>query len=241
MSPLLTIFLLVFIGQLVTWIGKTVLLDIVYDAYLRLTRSPLAAKQRALKSEILSTKAELMKTSAQDQFAKWAKLRRSVDKGLADLEKLNSQIASTKSGFGFKFNTLLWIMTTGLQFVVGWWYRKQAVFFLPPGWFGPLGWWLALPFAPAALVLRSYYELVSPTLACSGSESSAPPTLLDCSVSVGVWQMACRRVILVGERVVKDFIQVNGSSSSPEDSDVSANASSASTPNNTPQKKTKAS
>lgn len=31
-----------------------------------------------------------MKTSAQDQFAKWAKLRRSVDKGLADLEKLST-------------------------------------------------------------------------------------------------------------------------------------------------------
>lgn len=31
-----------------------------------------------------------MRTSAQDQFAKWAKLRRSVDKGLADLEKLSA-------------------------------------------------------------------------------------------------------------------------------------------------------
>jgi hypothetical protein len=31
-----------------------------------------------------------MKTSAQDQFAKWAKLRRSVDKGLGDLEKLSA-------------------------------------------------------------------------------------------------------------------------------------------------------
>ena len=54
-----------------------------------MTRSPLAARQRALKTEILSTKSELLKTSAQDQFAKWAKLRRSVDKGLADLEKLS--------------------------------------------------------------------------------------------------------------------------------------------------------
>lgn len=34
-------------------------------------------------------KKELLQTSAQDQFAKWAKLRRSVDKGLADLEKLS--------------------------------------------------------------------------------------------------------------------------------------------------------
>ena len=46
-------------------------------------------RQRQLKSEILLKKAELLQTSAQDQFAKWAKLRRSVDKGLADLDKLS--------------------------------------------------------------------------------------------------------------------------------------------------------
>lgn len=46
-------------------------------------------RQQQLKSEILLKKAELLQTSAQDQFAKWAKLRRSVDKGLADLEKLS--------------------------------------------------------------------------------------------------------------------------------------------------------
>ena len=137
--------------------------------YLRITLSPTAMRQRALKSEILSTKSELLKTSAQDQFAKWAKLRRSVDKGLADLEKLSeffsmsshlesiylpflcvdAEVASSKSAFAMKFNTLLWLLTTGLQFAVGWWYRKQPVFFLPQGWLGPLGWWLALPFAPA--------------------------------------------------------------------------------------------
>ena len=110
MSLLITIFLLVFVTQLIAWIGKSVLLDIVcrrynflwqfdyiketkkkktYDLYLRITLSPMAMRQRALKSEILSTKSELLKTSAQDQFAKWAKLRRSVDKGLADLEKLS--------------------------------------------------------------------------------------------------------------------------------------------------------
>ena len=54
-----------------------------------------------------------------------------------------------------KFNTLLWLLTTGLQFGVGWWYRKQPVFFLPQGWLGPLGWWLALPFAPAGTSLSS--------------------------------------------------------------------------------------
>lgn len=155
-----------------------------YDLYLRVSRSPLAARQRALKSEILTTKSELLKTSAQDQFAKWAKLRRSVDKGLADLEKLSAsplfilaippltfpsfshlisldpvflvapvdaEVASSKSGFSMKFNSLLWLLTTGMQFAVGWWYRKQPVFYLPEGWFGPLNWWLSFPFAPAGM------------------------------------------------------------------------------------------
>lgn len=66
-------------------------------------------------------------------------------------------------------------MTTGLQFFIGWWYRKSAVFYLPQGWFGPLTWWLGLPWAPAG------------------------------SVSCGVWQMACRRIILVMERTAKDL------------------------------------
>lgn len=154
-----------------------------YALYLRLTCSAAFARQQALKSEILATKSELLKTSAQDQFAKWAKLRRSVDKGLAELEKLSecplflspsvpaimihlpssqmifpllthiphvdSQIASSKSSFSLKFNSAIWILTTGVQFVVGWWYRRQPVFYLPEGWFGPLAWWLAFPFAPA--------------------------------------------------------------------------------------------
>jgi len=205
MSLLITIFLLVFVAQLVTWVGKTVLLDICYNLYLWVTRSPLAARQRALKTEILTTKSELLKTSAQDQFAKWAKLRRSVDKGLADLEKLNAEIAASRNGFAMKFKALLWVLTTGLQFVVSMWYRKQPVFYLPEGWLGPATWWLSLPFAPAG------------------------------SVSVGVWQMACRRVIFAGERVVKDFLDSDPPVGSEEKVSM---PSMAPTPNNTPRKET---
>ncbi|KAJ7818658.1 CHD5-like protein-domain-containing protein [Mycena leptocephala] len=175
MSLLFTIFALVFVTELIAWIGKSVLLELVYAVYLRVFHSATAAQQRKLKSELLALKAELLRTSAQDQFAKWAKLRRSVDKGLADLEKLNGEISARKSAFSLRFNSAIWILTTGLQFVVGWWYRTAAVFYLPPGWLGPLGWWLALPFAPAG------------------------------SVSVGVWQMACKRVLKVGERIVKEI------------------------------------
>jgi hypothetical protein len=60
-----------------------------FSVYQRIFQSSKYAQQRKLKTEILTKKKELLQTSAQDEFAKWAKLRRSVDKGLADLEKLS--------------------------------------------------------------------------------------------------------------------------------------------------------
>lgn len=142
----------------------------VWGLYCRMFMSIQYTRQRELKAELLTTKKELMQTSAQDQFAKWAKLRRSVDKGIAELEKLSAsrpippaqpwrlpltsffftdgELATTKSAFSAKFNSLVWILTTGLQFAIGWWYRRAAVFYLPPNWLGPLTWTLALPFAP---------------------------------------------------------------------------------------------
>ncbi len=108
MTLMAMLFALVFVTELISWIGKSVLLEFVrhhpwpvpesarrsddtqvYALYLRIFYSGTVARQRKLKSEILLNKKELLQTSAQDQFAKWAKLRRSVDKGLADLEKLS--------------------------------------------------------------------------------------------------------------------------------------------------------
>ena len=65
-----------------------------WSAYQALFNRGALKRQRELKSDLLSKKAELLQTSAQDQFAKWARLRRSVDKGLADLEKLSCVYAT---------------------------------------------------------------------------------------------------------------------------------------------------
>lgn len=194
MSLILTIFALVFVTELISWIGKSVLLHFAWSAYRRIFNQNAVNRQRQLKSEILLKKAELLQTSAQDQFAKWAKLRRSVDKGLADLDKLNAELNASKTSFSLKFSTTLWTMTTGLQFAIGWWYSRAAVFYLPAAWFGPVTWWLSFPFAPAG------------------------------SVSCGVWQMACRRVIKIGERVVKELI--NSSDSEQAAANQSNNADS---------------
>ncbi|KAI6026230.1 CHD5-like protein-domain-containing protein [Pisolithus microcarpus] len=163
MSLILTIFALVLFAELISWIGHSVLLDLAWGVCCRILYSASITRQRKLKAELLTTKKELLQTSAQDQFAKWAKLRRSVDKRLAELEKLNSELALQKTAFSVKFNSLVWILTS--------------------------------------TAVRS--------------------------VSVGVWQLACRRVIKVGERTAKAFImdpganeEKSGSGGSPTTSDT---------------------
>ncbi|QRV97116.1 hypothetical protein RhiJN_25135 [Ceratobasidium sp. AG-Ba] len=174
MSVLTTIFILVFLTELVRWIGKSVLLELAYPLYTRLFLKPTIDRQKTLRADVLAAKRDLLQTSSQDQFAKWAKLRRRVDRGLAELDTINSTLATSRTSFSMKFSTILWTCTTGAQFAIGWWYSRYAVFYLPPGWLGPATWWLSLPFAPRG------------------------------SVSCGVWQMACQRVMRICERLIKD-------------------------------------
>jgi ferric-dicitrate binding protein FerR (iron transport regulator) len=43
-----------------------------------------------LKSEVVQLKREMNNTSSQDEFAKWAKLRRKHDKAMSDYEALST-------------------------------------------------------------------------------------------------------------------------------------------------------
>ena len=42
-----------------------------------------------MRNQIIQDKAELRATSSQDEFAKWARLRRKIDKAVTDLETLS--------------------------------------------------------------------------------------------------------------------------------------------------------
>ncbi|KAG8751554.1 GET complex subunit get1 [Serendipita sp. 396] len=177
MALAVSILLLVLLTNVLGWIGHAVLLDTAYAFYARLFLSTLVKEQNQLKSSIFETKHEMAQMSAQDEFAKWAKLRRKHDKAISDLEKLNARLSASKSGFSTRFNSLVWIATTGAQFFLVWWYRREPVFYLPSGWFGPFTWFLSLPSAPSG------------------------------SISGAVWQMACQRVVGMGERLVKDLME----------------------------------
>jgi tail-anchored protein insertion receptor len=52
--------------------------------------SKTAAQRQKLQSEYLKVRRDLNATSSQDEFAKWAKLRRQHDKLMDQLEKLST-------------------------------------------------------------------------------------------------------------------------------------------------------
>ena len=90
----LLILITVFTTQAVSWIGKSVLQTLAFSTYSRIFLGSKSRQQRVLRKQVLVDKAELGKTSSQDEFAKWARLRRKVDKSLADLEKISTSLHS---------------------------------------------------------------------------------------------------------------------------------------------------
>jgi len=129
--------------------------------------------------------------SAQDDFAKWAKLRRAHDKTAAELEKnseescdqgdgiliimsLAASLAATKAKFDTAAASARWLATNGLRLFLQFWFSRKPMFWLPknlaPGY---IEWFLALPRAPTG------------------------------SVSIQLWGIACAAAIhLVSEAVV---------------------------------------
>jgi len=146
-------------------------LDLIF--YLKLFRAKVLEKQSKLKISVLQLKNDLAHTSSQDEFAKWAKIQRRIDSGVAELEKINTDLAFFQTSFNLRFRTLFYIFTNGLQIILVFWFRKSAVFYVPNGWFGPVEWCLSFPFAPRR------------------------------SVSVMVWFFVCNKVIRNAEGIFR--------------------------------------
>ncbi|KAE8210158.1 hypothetical protein CF327_g5928 [Tilletia walkeri] len=176
MHAALAILLSALLAEIISWIGKERIINSLHYIFVRLFHSNVLAEQKRLKADVYSTKQELDKTSSQDEFAKWAKLRRKVDKGLQDIERLNASLTSTRSTFPMIVKAFLFLLTTVLPFVVKTYHRKTPVFWLPPGnWFGPIGWAASLPGAPAG------------------------------SISATVWGIVCSRILIIVATTAKDL------------------------------------
>ncbi|RAL64528.1 hypothetical protein DID88_002002 [Monilinia fructigena] len=169
-SILLTYFLVQVLIHLVNAFGAAAINNLLWNLYniLPTPTSQSAGEQKKLKREFMKVRHEMNATSSQDEFAKWAKLRRQHDKLYDQLEKLKSSLDSTKSTFDSSVSTLRWLATNGLRMFLQFWFSKKAMFWLPKGWFPYYAeWLLSFPVAPMG------------------------------SISIQAWSLACQAVILL--------------------------------------------
>src|SRR5438046_1348485 len=107
-SLLLTVFVLQVVIGLVNTVGASTINSLVHPSccnsheatradcfkfWILYNRMPTATskavrEQRRLQREVLKLRTEMNSTSSQDQFARWAKLRRQHDKTLGEYEKI---------------------------------------------------------------------------------------------------------------------------------------------------------
>ncbi|PGH20819.1 protein GET1 [Polytolypa hystricis UAMH7299] len=181
-SLLLVILLLHIVTYLINTIGASTIDSLLWLLYIKLPNrvSETAREQQRMKLEVVQLKREMNATSSQDEFAKWAKLRRRHDKALEQYETKNKALSEQKSSFDMAIKSVRWTSTTGLKLFLQFWYSKTPMFDLPREWLPwQVEWVLSFPRAPLG------------------------------TVSIQIWGGACATVVpLVGDAVGEVISQV---------------------------------
>ncbi|EMC97226.1 hypothetical protein BAUCODRAFT_121727 [Baudoinia panamericana UAMH 10762] len=174
-SVLLLVFGLQLAIHLLNTIGAQAINELLWYLFTRLPTSQSSdAKENAkLRSDVVRLNREMRNTSAQDDFAKWARLRRDHDKAKDKYDKQAQSLESFRNNFNRAVSSLRWLSTQGLQFFCNFYYSKSAMYWLPHGWFPyQVEWILSFPSAPLG------------------------------SISINVWAIACASIIgMVSEGV----------------------------------------
>lgn len=165
-SLLVIIFAIELAVVVINNVGAATINNLLWNLYIAAPfgTSAQIRDQRKLQQSYLKVRRELNATSSQDEFAKWAKLRRQHDKMLEELEKKKSGIDTTKASFDKTITTVRWLSTSGARWFLPFWYAREPMFWLPHGWFPYYAEWLiSFPRAPLGSV-----SVVSWQLACTG-------------------------------------------------------------------------
>lgn len=112
---------------------------------------------REIKQKIIAIKNQITNTSAQDEFAKWAKLRRQHDKLMEEHSSLTSAFSTSQILYATTSNWALYSLLWLVEISIVAWYCATPVFYLPEDWFGPLTSWFKFPFAPYGSVGVFYW------------------------------------------------------------------------------------
>ncbi|KPM45752.1 hypothetical protein AK830_g743 [Neonectria ditissima] len=165
-SLLVAIFAVELVVNIINAIGATTINNLLWTLinFLPVPTSKAAGEQRKLQADYLKVRRELTGTSSQDEFAKWAKLRRQHDKLLEQLETKKKSTEAARSQFDTYLTGARVVLTRAPQYFLPFWFATEPMFWLPHGWFPYYAEWiLSFPRAPIGSV-----SIASWQLACTG-------------------------------------------------------------------------
>ncbi|KND92648.1 Protein GET1 [Tolypocladium ophioglossoides CBS 100239] len=163
---LFVIFAVELVAHFINAVGAAEINNLLWTLinYLPISTSKAAGEQRKIQAEYLKVRRELNATSSQDEFAKWAKLRRQHDKLLDQLDAAKKGLEASRKRFDNYLTAVRMLVTKAPQYIIPFWYGKEAMFWLPYGWFPYYAEWIiSFPRAPLGSVSAPSWQL-----ACSG-------------------------------------------------------------------------
>lgn len=211
MHPALIILGVVLGVHITNLIGRQRIEALVRPVYLWLFHGQEVKRQRSLKKQLYDTRQQLNMTSSQDQFAKWAKLRRAVDKHVAQLEQTNAHLASASSMVSLLVRAVLFLATTLFPFCLTFYFGKTPMFYLPPSGTSsaptayhtkraPGG--FEIPHNPGhawGMINETYLGPLGWLLCMTAAPRG--------SVSAGMWSTVCTRVLLLVTKHITDLFR----------------------------------
>ncbi|KAK6197101.1 coiled-coil membrane protein [Scheffersomyces amazonensis] len=154
---LIITFIILVSQEIIGFIGKNQLQEFVWLVYVKVgTQLSLSDSFKLYStkvSEIQRLNKEKRLISAQDEYAKWTKLNRQVDKLTGEIAQLKDELSKNKSSINSLVNLFITLLTTVPLWFFRVWFRKSALFYLPPHYLPhTLEWILAIPFFPVGTI-----------------------------------------------------------------------------------------
>ncbi|KAI5960601.1 GET1 [Candida pseudojiufengensis] len=143
-----------FLQKIVSIIGKQTIQNHISNFYFTHVNKNSSFKEYTTKQHELSQLIKQQKSiSAQDEYAKWTKINRSIDKLKQELIKLQEINSLEKSSIDNITKIAITIITTIPIWFLRIFCRKNALFYLRTGIFpNYLEWILALPFFKSGII-----------------------------------------------------------------------------------------
>ncbi|ORX83911.1 hypothetical protein K493DRAFT_291896 [Basidiobolus meristosporus CBS 931.73] len=156
----LVVLLVAIICEFIQYVGYSYFVTQSYKLYKLAVQRSSVLQLRQHKKEILELKTQLRQTSSQDEFAKWARIRRKLDAATAKYDKLATDLAYDKTGFEVKMSIASRVVLYGARITAIFWYRYEPMFYLPQGWFSPITFIFSYPAAPTGSVSVLFWFLI---------------------------------------------------------------------------------